>query len=743
MAEGVAFGNYRLLRRLARGGMAEVFLARQQGVEGFERRVAIKRILPHLSDSVEFRTMFLDEARLAAQLSHPNIIHIYDFGKVDDYYFIAMEYVEGVDLGRLIKQARTSPVPFELIAKILADICAGLHYAHNITDDAGKRLNVVHRDVTPQNVLVTYDGVVKVVDFGIAKATWQASRTRPGVVKGKYAYMSPEQVEGRSLDARSDIFSVGICAYELMTGVPLYRRDNVTEAMKEIRDGKPVHPEQHRSGVPHEIMSVLKKALSTARDDRYASAAAMQLDLERYLKGAAGLATPQLIGDFLRREAPQQPQGELLIEGKDGEPVAAPRPSTPEPPRVASGIAVKGGTAPISNIKEQLPAYDGAGPLLSASAAPQPAEPALVTEDLTTPGKHVRSVAQAGRSPAPTGAQPPPAAPAAGFGDAGDDELTRKDDRAPEARAAMRTPSVGERPVSGQNVGGSGQSGQIARPGKSLSGTPLGSFPSDAEAARPLLSPDPTAMTETPPVRSGARGWLLALLAIAALAGAGWIVRAHVLRFAARFAHTSAPDLRPPTPAPERPATSPRTDAPDRPATDPTPKVITTALPVQTSATIAIYTRPSGAKVFIDGQAIEALTPIRMQPVTAGPHYLVIERTGYQPRELDVSLKPGANPPLNLDLLEERSLQPGPTPSSSKRKGAHATGSGFLTAKTVPWSRAYDGAQLLGETPIVNVPLGAGPHVISFQNPDHAPVKKKIVIRVGEETKLNFSLTEP
>src|SRR6476469_1319809 len=127
MADGVPFGNYRLQRRLARGGMAEVFLARPVGVEGVEPRVALKRILPHLSESEEFRTMFLDEARLAAQLSHPNIIHIYDFGKVEDYYFIAMEYVDGVDLGRLIKQARVSPVPFELIARTLADICAGLH----------------------------------------------------------------------------------------------------------------------------------------------------------------------------------------------------------------------------------------------------------------------------------------------------------------------------------------------------------------------------------------------------------------------------------------------------------------------------------------------------------------------------------------------------------------------------------------------------------------------------------------
>src|SRR6476620_8823282 len=143
MADGVPFGNYRLQRRLARGGMAEVFLARLVGVEGFERRVALKRILPHLSESEEFRGMFLDEARLAAQLTHPNVVHIYDFGKVDDYYFIAMEYVDGVDIGRLIRQAKAKPVAFEYAARIFADVCSGLNYAHHVTDGAGRPLNLV------------------------------------------------------------------------------------------------------------------------------------------------------------------------------------------------------------------------------------------------------------------------------------------------------------------------------------------------------------------------------------------------------------------------------------------------------------------------------------------------------------------------------------------------------------------------------------------------------------------------
>jgi eukaryotic-like serine/threonine-protein kinase len=219
--------------------MAEVFLARHIGVEGFERRVAIKRILPHLSDSEEFRSMFLDEARLAAQLTHPNVVHIYDFGRAGDYDFIAMEFVDGVDIGQLIRRGRKHPVPFELAARIFSDVCGALHYAHRAADASGKPFGLVHRDVSPQNVLVSYDGVVKLVDFGIAKAAFAAGRTRPGVVKGKYAYMSPEQVGGEPLTAASDQFSLGITLYELLAGHRPFDGEGPHDTMERIRRADP------------------------------------------------------------------------------------------------------------------------------------------------------------------------------------------------------------------------------------------------------------------------------------------------------------------------------------------------------------------------------------------------------------------------------------------------------------------------------------------------------------------------
>jgi serine/threonine-protein kinase len=289
--------------------MAEVFLATQKGPEGFERQIAIKRILPHLIDAPDFVGMFMDEARLAARLSHPNVAHIYEFGKAEDYYFIAMEYIDGLNVADVCRSARESPVPLEHAVRIAADTCAGLHYAH--------QQGVVHRDVSPQNILVSRDGAVKIVDFGIAKAAHQMNRTRPGVIKGKSAYMSPEQVEGHTLDGRSDVFSVGIVLYELVTGVPLFRRDDASAAMKQIREGNLSPPEQHRSDIPPALSRAICKALAVNRDDRYDSAAEMQLELERVLQATGRISTSALLAEFVRSRCATLPQA-----NRDGVPVS-------------------------------------------------------------------------------------------------------------------------------------------------------------------------------------------------------------------------------------------------------------------------------------------------------------------------------------------------------------------------------------------------------------------------------------
>ena len=293
------FGNYVLLERLARGGMAEVFLAQQKGPEGFDRRVALKRILPHLMDSDAFVRMFHDEAKLAARLSHPNVVHIYEFGKADDHHFIAMEFVDGVHTGQLIEYGATEPIPPALVARIGADACAGLNHAHRLEDNEGNPLHLVHRDISPPNLMISREGVVKVVDFGIAKAVDMAGKTRPGIVKGKFAYMSPEQTMGKKLDGRSDIFSLGIVIWEILAGRVALDRTDPVEAMKCIRDGRLPSIRKARPDVPDGLARVIEMALTVKPAER-PTAAELGNAFEAFIKASPDLATSMQLSEWIR-----------------------------------------------------------------------------------------------------------------------------------------------------------------------------------------------------------------------------------------------------------------------------------------------------------------------------------------------------------------------------------------------------------------------------------------------------------
>src|SRR5687768_5894895 len=254
--------------------MAEVFLAQQRGLEGFDRRVAVKRILPHLADSPDFVKMFFGEARLAAQLSHPNIVHIYEFGKVEHDYFIAMEFVDGVHAGQLFKHgAEQDKLPATLVARIGADAANALHYAHELRAGNGQLLGLVHRDVSPANLMVSFDGVVKLCDFGIAKAAAANDHlTNPGQVKGKYAYMSPEQTIAAQLDGRSDVFSLAIVMWELLAGKYIVPRGDAVAAMRAIRDGKLEPIEKAAPDIPPPLAKALTWALEPKREKRATAA---------------------------------------------------------------------------------------------------------------------------------------------------------------------------------------------------------------------------------------------------------------------------------------------------------------------------------------------------------------------------------------------------------------------------------------------------------------------------------------
>ncbi|HSP77228.1 MAG TPA: protein kinase, partial [Myxococcaceae bacterium] len=318
------YGSYQLIKRLAMGGMAEIYLARQRGPEGFEKQLVVKRILPHLAENEEFVQMFLDEARIAAKLNHPNIVQIFNLGAQDDSYFIAMEYIHGEDLRRVWKRAERSgqAIPVPLVCRVIIEACAGLDYAHKRADANGRPLNIVHRDISPQNILLTFEGRVKVVDFGIAKAADQATVTRSGVLKGKYSYMSPEQAAGRKVDCRADIFALGVVLYELLTGIRLFKRTSDMATLQAVAECNVAPPSQVNPRVPVELDSIVMKALAKELEDRYSEAMQLQMELEDWLVAHQLPSSTAHVAAFMQelyaaRLAEEGRLGDLLLEESD------------------------------------------------------------------------------------------------------------------------------------------------------------------------------------------------------------------------------------------------------------------------------------------------------------------------------------------------------------------------------------------------------------------------------------------
>jgi serine/threonine protein kinase len=277
LSEPIQFGKYTLFERIGRGGMAEVYKGRIQGPAGFERVFVVKRILPHLSDDASFIKMFVEEAKLSARLNHPNIVHIFELGAVEGEYFISMEYIRGHDLSetmRAIWKALGPPRP-ELVAYIGREACRGLAYAHNLTDENGRPLGMIHRDVSPSNVMLSYEGAVKMLDFGIAKALGDAEPSKNGTMKGKYAYMAPEQTEGDNIDNRSDIFAIGTVLHEVLTGRRLFKGQNDVQTIERVRRCEVPPPSAQNPAVPREFDQILSKALQRDPARRWSNAADM------------------------------------------------------------------------------------------------------------------------------------------------------------------------------------------------------------------------------------------------------------------------------------------------------------------------------------------------------------------------------------------------------------------------------------------------------------------------------------
>jgi serine/threonine protein kinase len=282
------FGKYTLLRKLAAGGMAEIFLALHRSVAGFEKLIVIKRILPSMNQDQAFIDMLMHEARIAATLNHPNIVQVFDVGQAEGMFFIAMEHIHGEDIRSIVrgmKKHQIAEFPLEHAIGIIIGVCAGLAYAHDKRDLDGATLDIVHRDISPQNVVVTFTGDIKIVDFGIAKSGSQVGEdTKDGQLKGKVPYMSPEQASGSHVDWRSDIFATGVLLFELTTGKRLFKGASEYETLKLICEREYPLPSLVKPGYPPDLERVVMKALTKNRDERYQSARDMQHDLEEFVR---------------------------------------------------------------------------------------------------------------------------------------------------------------------------------------------------------------------------------------------------------------------------------------------------------------------------------------------------------------------------------------------------------------------------------------------------------------------------
>jgi len=297
----IRFEKYLLLEKLATGGMAQLYRAKIVGVQGFEKFVAFKQILPHLAEEKEFLGSFIDEAKLAALLQHQNIVQIYDFGNIEETYFITMEYLFGKDLRVITKKAQEKNLPLNLehCLYIISKVCSGLDYAHKLKDFHGSPLYIIHRDISPQNIIITYEGDVKIVDFGIAKARSQSTITQVGLIKGKVAYMSPEQAAGISIDHRSDIFPCGILLYEMLSGNRVFTGETM-HILDKVRRAEFDPPENVVKGLPPKVYQILHRALAKEPNQRYQSCAEMLADVEECMFELSMRPTSRSLSQYMK-----------------------------------------------------------------------------------------------------------------------------------------------------------------------------------------------------------------------------------------------------------------------------------------------------------------------------------------------------------------------------------------------------------------------------------------------------------
>lgn len=663
------FGKYFLIDKLAMGGMAEIYKAKTFGVDGFEKQLVIKKILAHCSADKDFINMLIDEAKLSVLLSHTNIVQVYDLGKVGNDYFISMEFIDGPNLRQILQRTQElgEKLPPEIAAYIMSEVAKGLDYAHNKRDHQNHPLGIVHRDISPQNILISYEGEIKIVDFGIAKAAMNMSHTLAGMLKGKVSYMSPEQALGNPIDYRTDIFSSGSLFYEILTGRKLFSGDTQFEVLKKIHS-TPVTEATFGDEIPKTLRPILAKALAYRPEDRFEQAGDFQIELTKYLYTTYGGFSPRQLSPLmhrwfakelgLRKDKAMRDQKvidsrtqTMLMEARDEEnivhrdeeSIAPPSRETLAKPALSVGDTTDSRTVARPNLFEEE-TDPNIEPLPEDKSAEEMPSPPLLREN---PSESL---------------QPASIAPI---------ESTESD-TAPLRKSFLWVAiAIACLLLAGGATYLYHVLRQNRRPVHTVRVIPKTSVPTPPPpVSPPPISPPPApAVAPVPPV---------------------------------------IPPVIPPeavkTPPPPAPA------LPDIKAPIPPPPATETKLAAEvkketkeeTLATLAIASTPSGAQVIVGG-VNRGKTPLQIQ-VAAGKTSLLLKKSGFEPLRTSVSLKAGETKSLGTVTLKKISETPTP-PAEPSTSGESAASAG--EAPTRDHSQSAEKSAYANKIRIDSTPRGA------------------------------------
>nr|WP_240359502.1 serine/threonine-protein kinase [Pyxidicoccus trucidator] len=745
---GRRIGKYEILTRLSMGGMAELFLAFTSGPGGFRKFVAVKQILPDIKKDEQFVKMFLDEARITAAFSHANIGQVFDLGEEGGELYLAMEFLPGQNLEQVVKASTRQgyALPMGFIGRVIRDACLGLHYAHHFTDPSGRPAVVVHRDVSPKNVMLTYDGVVKVIDFGIAKARGRLGRTQVGMVKGTSGYMSPEQVRNTALDGRSDLFSVGVMLHEMLVGQRLFTGPHEAAVMLQIVEGDIPAPRSINPDVPEALEAVALRALARDASQRFTSGR----EMARAIEAALG---PELFDE----DGITAVMGDMFAEKR-------------QKTRTLLELASSAEDARVSEVAGALQADDGSGD--QALTAQVPAKRARLAPSTPTESA---TPTRAGSGPKPVPQRRPTesaaatrVAPSSGSGPKPVPQ--RRPTEAPVAGAAPVTP----RPRPGQDPAQVSRTPRPRPPPRQVAAEPetpeTFDEPSDLETSRFRVRPPrpgarptarPSARTDTPvetPAARSASRWVGRLFLLALLGGLGWLATKPTIRAQFVPAYESAkawvkaeldpaPPVDPanaPWPPPQKAGPPPGfPTAPAEPEPTPVAEAPTDGTAAATDegeeprAGTASGTRATPGRKGKDGTSPANWAAASKKEPSGTDTSKTAKRKGTPAEQAKV--------PEPVTTVTQDPDGMGEVLDTSTAKGAAKAGLGWITLYTVPRAAVFDGATHLGTTPLQKFPLPVGTYRLRVVDPTDAEAASRLLsapIKPGEVTKIQIRLAD-